>query len=86
MPAVTLKLGTGITLLAQRNPVVLAKEMAGLDFVSGGRLIMGIGAGYLKAEFDALGIDFSSRGVRSDECIDVMREFCLLYTSDAADE
>ena len=70
----TLKLGTGITLLAQRNPVVLAKEMAGLDFVSGGRLIMGIGAGYLKAEFDALGIDFSSRGARSDECIDVMRE------------
>mgnify|MGYP001159782436 FL=1 len=70
----TLKLGTGITLLAQRNPVVLAKEMAGLDFVSGGRLIMGIGAGYLKAEFDALGINFSSRGARSDECIDVMRE------------
>ena len=70
----SLKLGTGITLLAQRNPVVLAKEMAGLDFVSGGRLIMGIGAGYLKAEFDALGIDFSSRGARSDECIDVMRE------------
>lgn len=75
----TLKLGTGITLLAQRNPVVLAKEMAGLDFVSGGRLIMGVGAGYLKAEFDALGIDFSARGARSDECIDVMRE---LWTSD----
>ncbi|MEM7364089.1 MAG: LLM class F420-dependent oxidoreductase [Pseudomonadota bacterium] len=75
----TLKLGTGITLLAQRNPVVLAKEMAGLDFVSGGRLIMGIGAGYLKAEFDALGIDFSARGARSDECIDVMRE---LWTAD----
>ncbi|MAV27007.1 MAG: LLM class F420-dependent oxidoreductase [Gammaproteobacteria bacterium] len=75
----TLKLGTGIALLAQRNPVVLAKEMAGLDFVSRGRLIMGIGAGYLKAEFDALGIDFSARGARSDECIDVMRE---LWTSD----
>ena len=70
----TIRLGTGITLLAQRNAVVLAKEMASLDHLSGGRLILGIGAGYLKAEFDALGVNFHERGARSDEYIDAMRE------------
>ncbi len=68
-----LKLGTGIVLIAQRNPVVLAKEMASLDVLSNGRLILGIGAGYLKAEFDALGIDFATRGKRTDEYIDALR-------------
>lgn len=75
-----IKLGTGITLLAQRNAVVLAKEMAGLDYLSGGRLIFGIGAGYLKAEFDALGVNFEERGARTDEYISAMKE---LWTSDA---
>ena len=70
----TLKLGTGITLLAQRNALVLAKEMASLDFLSKGRLIFGIGSGYLKSEFDALGVEFSERGPRTDEYIDAMRE------------
>lgn len=74
-----LRLGTGITLLAQRNAVVLAKEMASLDYLSGGRLIFGIGAGYLKAEFDALGVNFGERGARTDEYIEAMRE---LWTSD----
>lgn len=68
-----LKLGTGIVLIAQRNPVVLAKEMASLDVLSKGRLILGIGAGYLKAEFDALGVDFATRGARTDEYIDALR-------------
>jgi probable F420-dependent oxidoreductase len=67
------KLGTGIVLIAQRNPVVLAKEMASLDVVSQGRLILGIGAGYLHQEFAALGIPFNERGARTDEAIDVMR-------------
>ena len=75
----SIKLGTGITLLAQRNAVVLAKEMASLDHLSQGRLIFGIGAGYLKAEFDALGVDFAERGARTDEYILAMRE---LWTSD----
>lgn len=75
----TIKLATGITLLAQRNAVVLAKEMASLDYLSNGRLIFGIGAGYLKAEFDALGVKFAERGARSDEYIDAMRE---LWTSE----
>ena len=73
-----IKLGTGITLLAQRNAVVLAKEMASLDHLSQGRLIFGIGAGYLKAEFDALGVNFAERGARTDEYILAMRE---LWTS-----
>ncbi len=76
----TIKLGTGITLLAQRNAVVLAKEMASLDYLSKGRLIFGIGAGYLKSEFDALGVNFHERGARTDEYINAMRE---LWTSDA---
>lgn len=75
-----LRLGTGIVLLAQRNPVVLAKEMASLDVVSKGRLEFGIGAGYLKAEFDALKVPFAERGARTDEYIEIMRE---LWTSDA---
>jgi len=73
-------LGTGITLLAQRNPVVLAKEMASLDVLAEGRLILGIGAGYLQAEFDALGVDFATRGRRTDEAIAVLRE---LWSSEA---
>jgi probable F420-dependent oxidoreductase len=68
-----LRLGTGIVLIAQRNPVVLAKEMASLDVLSKGRLILGVGAGYLKAEFDALGVDFATRGARTDEYIDALR-------------
>lgn len=69
----TIKLATGITLIAQRNPVVLAKEMASLDVLSGGRLLLGIGAGYLHQEFSALGVDFASRGARTDEYIDALR-------------
>jgi probable F420-dependent oxidoreductase len=69
-----IRLGTGITLVAQRNAVVLAKEMATVDVVSRGRLILGVGAGYLEHEFRALGIPFHERGARTDESIAVMRE------------
>ena len=69
----TIKLGTGITLVAQRNPVVLAKEIGSLDVLCQGRLLFGIGAGYLHQEFDALGVDFPTRGARTDEYIDAMR-------------
>ncbi len=69
----TIRLGTGIVLIAQRNPLVLAKEMASLDVLSNGRLILGIGAGYLHQEFAALGIPFHERGVRSNEYIEIMR-------------
>ena len=69
-----IRLGTGITLVAQRNPVVLAKEIGSLDVLCNGRLLFGIGAGYLHQEFAALGVDFASRGARTDEYIDAMRE------------
>ncbi len=68
-----IKLGTGITLIAQRNPVVLAKEMGSLDVISSGRLLLGIGAGYLHQEFAALGVEFSSRGAKTDESIEIIR-------------
>lgn len=68
-----LRLGTGIIILPQRNPVVLAKEIASLDVLSGGRAILGIGAGYLEPEFAALGVPFDRRGARADEYIDAMR-------------
>ena len=72
-------LGTGITLIAQRNAVVLAKETASVDQLSKGRLLFGIGAGYLTQEFEALGINFEERGARTDEYIDAIRE---LWTSE----
>ena len=68
-----LLLATGIIILPQRNPVVLAKELASVDVLSKGRLIFGLGAGYLKAEFDALGASFGDRGARTDEAIDAIR-------------
>jgi probable F420-dependent oxidoreductase len=75
----SIKFGTGITLVAQRNPVVLAKEIGSLDVLCGGRLLFGIGAGYLHQEFAALGVDFATRGTRTDEYIDAMR---ALWTQD----
>lgn len=68
----TLHLGTGILILPQRNPLVLAKETATLDVLSGGRLRLGIGVGWLEEEFDALGVPFANRGHRADEYIDVL--------------
>src|SRR5215510_679512 len=66
------KLGTGIIILPQRNPLVLAKELASLDVLSGGRLIFGIGVGYLKPEFDALGVSFAHKGARTEEYLRAM--------------
>ncbi len=68
-----IRLGTGIIILPQRNPVVLAKELASLDVLSGGRLVFGLGAGYLRPEFDAVGARFEDRGARTDEYIDAIR-------------
>jgi probable F420-dependent oxidoreductase len=68
-----IRLGTGIIILPQRNPLVLAKQLASLDVLSGGRLIFGIGAGYLEPEFRALGISFKDRGALTDEYLAAMR-------------
>jgi probable F420-dependent oxidoreductase len=67
-----IRLGTGIIILPQRNPVVLAKELASTDVLSNGRLIFGIGVGYLKPEFDAIGAPFDHKGARSEEWLAAM--------------
>ena len=69
----TVKLATGVMILPQRNPLYVAKEMATLDLLSHGRTILGIGSGWLKEEFDALGLDFHARGARTDEAIEALR-------------
>jgi probable F420-dependent oxidoreductase len=71
----SLQLATGILILPQRNPVILAKELATLDVLSGGRVELGVGVGWLREEFDALGVPFEGRGARTDEYIDALR--CL---------
>lgn len=68
-----IRLGTGIIILPQRNPLVLAKELATLDVISKGRLIFGVGVGYLQAEFDALGIPFEHKGARTDDYLQAIR-------------
>jgi probable F420-dependent oxidoreductase len=73
------KLGTGIIILPQRNPLVLAKELASLDVVSNGRLVFGIGVGYLKPEFDALGIPFDHKGART---VDYLRAMLAIWTQE----
>jgi probable F420-dependent oxidoreductase len=68
-----LLLGTGIIILPQRNPLVLAKQIATLDALSGGRFILGVGVGYLEPEFRALGIPFDNKGPRTDDYLAAMR-------------
>src|SRR5262249_47099001 len=68
-----LRLGTGIVILPQRNPLVLAKQVASLDALCGGRLILGIGAGYLEPEMTAIGVPLAERGRRTDEYLAAMR-------------
>jgi probable F420-dependent oxidoreductase len=66
-------LATGIIILPQRNPLVLAKQAASLDVVSSGRLLLGVGAGYLEPEMTAIGVPFGDRGARTDDYIEAMR-------------
>ena len=74
-----IKLATGILILPQHNPVITAKQVATLDHMSGGRVMLGIGVGWMKEEFDALGAVFEERGPRTDEYIAAMR---ALWTQD----
>ncbi len=77
----SIRLATGILILPQRNPVVLAKELATLDLMSEGRVELGIGVGWLREEFDALGVPWERRGARTDEYVAAMR---ALWASDGA--
>jgi probable F420-dependent oxidoreductase len=68
-----IRLCTGIVILPQRNPVILAKQVATLDRLSGGRVTLGVGIGWLEEEFEALGVPFEGRAARTDEYIAVLR-------------
>ena len=69
-----IKLATGILILPQHNPVLAAKQIATLDHLSGGRILLGVGVGWLQEEFAALGVPFAERGARMDEYIAALRE------------
>ena len=76
-----IRLGTGICLVPQRNPVYTAKQVVDLDNLSGGRVDFGIGVGWLKEEFDVVAAPFDHRGARTDEYLQVMR---TLWTDDVS--
>ena len=71
--APSMRLGTCILIVPQRNPLILAKELATLDQLSGGKVELGLGVGWLQEEFDALGVPWERRGARNDEYIEAMR-------------
>ncbi|HEX9969504.1 MAG TPA: LLM class F420-dependent oxidoreductase [Acidimicrobiales bacterium] len=68
-----IKLATGILILPQRNPVVVAKEVATFDVLTSGRAILGVGVGWLKEEFDVIGVPFEERAARTDDAIAALR-------------
>lgn len=68
-----IKLGTHILVVPLRHPVLLAKEIATLDYISGGRFFLGVGPGWSEPEFDAMGIPMGERGRRTDEILDALR-------------
>jgi len=70
----TLRLGTGVNILSQVNPLYMAKQAASLDFVSNGRFMLGVGIGWLKEEFEALGVPFERRGARFDDYVVAMKK------------
>lgn len=69
----TLRLQTGILVLPYRHPFITARAVATLDVVSGGRVTLGVGAGYLKGEYKALGVDFERRNEIMDEYLKAMK-------------
>ena len=70
----TIRLGTGVNILSQVNPIYIAKQAASLDFMSNGRFMLGVGIGWLKEEFEALGVPFERRGARFDDYVEGMRK------------
>lgn len=78
----TVRLGTGITILPQTNPLLLAKQAASVDVLSGGRLMLGVGAGWLAEEFQAMGVPFERRGARMDDYLTAMKK---VWTGDVVE-
>ena len=73
----TIRLGTGVILVPQRNPLYTAKEVANVDWLSGGRFDFGIGVGWQREEFEALQVPWERRGARNDEYIELMRRLWM---------
>jgi len=74
-----IRLGTSVIILPYRNPIVLAKMVSTLDVLSNGRVILGVGAGWLKEEFQALGVSYEKRGAMTDEYIQILK---MLWSQD----
>lgn len=70
----TLRLGTGVNILSQVNPLYMAKQAASLDYLSNGRFMLGVGIGWLREEFAALGVPFERRGARFDDYVVAMKK------------
>lgn len=70
----TIRLGTGVNILSQVNPLLMAKQAASLDSIAGGRLMLGLGIGWLREEFEAMGVPFERRGARFDDYVAAMRK------------
>jgi probable F420-dependent oxidoreductase len=81
-----IRLGTGILLVPQRNPVYTAKEAANIDWLSGGRLDLGVGVGWLAEEFRAVGVPWPRRGERTRSYLEVMRRLWCDEVSEYRDE
>jgi probable F420-dependent oxidoreductase len=77
----TVRLGTAMVLLPQRNPVYTAKEVSTLDWLSNGRVDLGVGVGWLEEEFDAVNVPWPQRGRRTDEYLEVLRTLWCDETS-----
>jgi len=71
------EIGTGVMVLPLRSPLILAKQLASIDALSGGRVVLGVGAGWMPEEFDLLGIPYAERGARTDEAVTVLRALWL---------
>jgi probable F420-dependent oxidoreductase len=69
-------LGVSVYLLGLRHPVLAAKQVVSLDALSGGRAILGVGVGWLEAEFEAVGIPFRQRGARTDDALQILKALC----------
>ncbi|MDG2303216.1 MAG: TIGR03619 family F420-dependent LLM class oxidoreductase [Candidatus Binatia bacterium] len=76
------RLGSAVLVLPYHHPVTLAKSLATLDVLSGGRVLLGVAGGWLREEFELLGVPFKERGARTDEAIDLMKH---LWTTETAD-
>lgn len=78
----TLRLGTGINILPQTNPLLFAKQAASIDVLSGGRLTLGLGLGWLAEEYQAMGTPFERRGARFDDYLAAMKK---VWSGDVVD-